>query len=150
MKTVKVRIAFTEECLGTAAANPELYREFIASNRPEGVSTDEVDSLPSVDDELAKRSGVLQRQSIDRHSKGNAKLGHAKAMQSNAKHGEAMQRSAKAWPGQAWPGAAKRRQSESPDFPKALTFGKLHSRCVPSRRRVNPARRFFILHLIPD
>ena len=32
---MKVRITFTEELLGTASANPELHRDFIASKGPD-------------------------------------------------------------------------------------------------------------------
>lgn len=44
METMKVRLTFTEEVLGTASANPEIHREFIASKAPDA---------PSVEDEVA-------------------------------------------------------------------------------------------------
>lgn len=62
MKEVNVRLTFLEECLGTASANPELYREFIASNRDGGVAEDEVAALPTVDEELQKAMTVFSRE----------------------------------------------------------------------------------------
>lgn len=44
METMKVRLTFTEEVLGTASANPDIHREFIASKAPDA---------PSVEDEVA-------------------------------------------------------------------------------------------------
>lgn len=44
METMKVGLTFTEEVLGTASANPEIHREFIASKAPDA---------PSVEDEVA-------------------------------------------------------------------------------------------------
>lgn len=45
MKELKVRIVFTEECLGTKAANPDVFADFIASKHPDGVpAKDELDS----------------------------------------------------------------------------------------------------------
>lgn len=34
MKTLKVKLTFTEELLGTASANPDVHREYIASKSP--------------------------------------------------------------------------------------------------------------------
>lgn len=42
IRRIRVRIRFTDECLGTAAANPELHAEFIASNAPDAPSRQEV------------------------------------------------------------------------------------------------------------
>lgn len=41
MKEIKVKITFTEEVLGTCSANPEIHREFIASNAPDAISREE-------------------------------------------------------------------------------------------------------------
>ena len=38
MKEKKIRITFTEDCLGTASADPELHSRFIASNAPDAPS----------------------------------------------------------------------------------------------------------------
>jgi hypothetical protein len=59
--TLSVALTFTEELLGTASANPELYREFIASKRPEGVDEAEVEALPDVDDEVEKSTTCFHR-----------------------------------------------------------------------------------------
>ena len=61
MLTAKFRITFTEECLGTASANPELYKDFIQSKRPEGVAADETAALPPVEEELQKAMTVFSR-----------------------------------------------------------------------------------------
>ena len=46
MKTIKVKITFTESVLGTCAANEEIYREFIGSKSPDASTIeDEVESL---------------------------------------------------------------------------------------------------------
>lgn len=41
MKTIPIRITFTEELLGTACASPEIHREFIASKAPDAKSIEE-------------------------------------------------------------------------------------------------------------
>lgn len=41
MKTLKVKVTYTEELLGTASANPELHDEFIASKAPNAPSREE-------------------------------------------------------------------------------------------------------------
>ena len=35
MKTLKVKITFIEELLGSSAANPDIHAEYIASNAPD-------------------------------------------------------------------------------------------------------------------
>ena len=52
MLTQKFRITFIEECLGTASANPELFKDYIASKRPEGLADDEMAALPPVEEEM--------------------------------------------------------------------------------------------------
>lgn len=41
MKTLKIRITFLEELLGTASGNPDIHREFIASKAPDAKSVEE-------------------------------------------------------------------------------------------------------------
>ena len=41
MKSIKVRITFTEECLATSPGNPEIAREFIASKAPDAKTQEE-------------------------------------------------------------------------------------------------------------
>lgn len=62
----KVVVTLLEPMLGTASANPDLYREFIESKRPEPDRPnqdidDEAETLPSVDDEMAKCMTVFHR-----------------------------------------------------------------------------------------
>jgi hypothetical protein len=61
MLTAKFRLTFTEECLGTASANPELFKDYIASKRPEGAAPDELEALPPVEEELQKAMTVFAR-----------------------------------------------------------------------------------------
>lgn len=57
-----VRLTFMEPLLGSASANPELYREFLASKAPEeGMSEAEVKALPDIDEELSKGTTVFHR-----------------------------------------------------------------------------------------
>ena len=41
MKVLKVKVLFTEELLGTASANPEIHRDFIASKAPDAETMEE-------------------------------------------------------------------------------------------------------------
>jgi len=61
MFEMQIKATLIEEMLGTASANPELYEEFIASKRPEGVDPDEVSTLPEVEDEVKKQTTVFHR-----------------------------------------------------------------------------------------
>ncbi len=46
MESMRVRLTFTEEVLGTSSSNPDIHREFIASKAPDAASTaDEVAAL---------------------------------------------------------------------------------------------------------
>lgn len=58
---MKIKITFTEELLGTASANPELHREFIASKSPDPETIeDEVASI-GVDASVSKSMTVFPR-----------------------------------------------------------------------------------------
>jgi len=59
---MEVTIELTEEMLGTASANKDLYEEFIASKRPDGVDGEELDTLPEVSEELEKSTTVFHRE----------------------------------------------------------------------------------------
>ena len=61
MDRIKVELTLTEELLGTASANPEVYTEFIGSKRPDEPDPSEVDSLPTVEEELQKQTTVFHR-----------------------------------------------------------------------------------------
>ena len=41
MKNLKIKVTFTEELLGTASADPEIHREFIAAQAPDAQSREE-------------------------------------------------------------------------------------------------------------
>lgn len=56
MKTIKGRITFIEEALGTATANPELHDDFIASKAPDAPSREE--EIETIGVEEAERKGM--------------------------------------------------------------------------------------------
>ena len=46
MVTLKIKVTFDEEVLGTASANPDIHKEYIASNAPdEGLANEEVAAI---------------------------------------------------------------------------------------------------------
>ena len=49
MKVVKIKIEFAEELLGTASADPELHRRFVASKSPDAMTIDEEVAALGVD-----------------------------------------------------------------------------------------------------
>ena len=49
MKTLKVKLTFTEAILGTCAANEEVYRDFIGSKAPDAATVDEEVATLGVD-----------------------------------------------------------------------------------------------------
>lgn len=58
---MKVRITFFEEVLGTASANPDLHREYIASKAPNAESIEEEVASIGVDAALEKSMTVFPR-----------------------------------------------------------------------------------------
>lgn len=61
MKTIKVRITFTEAILGTSPANEDIYRDFIGSKSPDASTiNDEVAAL-GVDEVIEKSMTVFPR-----------------------------------------------------------------------------------------
>lgn len=54
MKTFTVKVTFTEDVLGTASANPEIHKEFIAANAPDAISREEEIAAIGVDAEIEK------------------------------------------------------------------------------------------------
>jgi hypothetical protein len=61
MTKLKIRITFTEELLGTASANPDLHREFIASNAPDAQSLEEEVESIGVEGVIEKSMTVFSR-----------------------------------------------------------------------------------------
>lgn len=55
MKEIKIRITLTEPMLGTKSANEELFTQFIAGKRPEGVAADEAEAEARLNAECDER-----------------------------------------------------------------------------------------------
>lgn len=58
---MKIRITFFEELLGTASANPDIHREYIASKAPDAESIEEEVEAIGVDAALEKSMTVFPR-----------------------------------------------------------------------------------------
>lgn len=58
---IKIRITFLEELLGTASANPDIHREYIASKAPDAESLEEEVEAIGVDATLEKSMTVFPR-----------------------------------------------------------------------------------------
>ncbi len=58
---MKIRITFMEELLGTASANPDIHREYIASKAPDAESLEEEVEAIGVDAALEKSMTVFPR-----------------------------------------------------------------------------------------
>ena len=61
MKTLKIRITFIEPILGTASANEDIYREFIASKAPDASTTEEEVAALGVEEYAEKQMTVFPR-----------------------------------------------------------------------------------------
>ena len=61
MHTMKIEITLTDELLGTASANPEVYEDFIGAKRPTEPDPEEIENLPTVKEELRKHTTVFHR-----------------------------------------------------------------------------------------
>lgn len=61
MKTLKIRITFIEPILGTASANEDIYREFIASKAPDASTTEEEVAALGVEEYVEKQMTVFPR-----------------------------------------------------------------------------------------
>ena len=61
MKTMKVRVTYIDELLGTASANPEIHSEFIASKAPDAKSREEEIAAIGVDAVEEKTMTVFPR-----------------------------------------------------------------------------------------
>ena len=61
MKEIKIRVTTVEEMLGTSSANPEIHREFIASNAPDAESLEEEVAAVGVDEVFEKGMTVFPR-----------------------------------------------------------------------------------------
>lgn len=61
MKSIKVRLTFTEEVLGTASAKPDIHREYIASKAPDAKSLEEEVEAIGVDGVAEKAMTIFPR-----------------------------------------------------------------------------------------
>lgn len=62
MVTLKIKVTFDEEVLGTASANPDIHQEFIASKAPEaGKMKEEVEAVFDPDEEFEKSMTVFPK-----------------------------------------------------------------------------------------
>lgn len=61
MVTLKVKVTFDEEVLGTAASNPDIHREYIASNSPNALSIEEEVEAIGVEEVFDKSMTVFPR-----------------------------------------------------------------------------------------
>lgn len=62
MKSMKIRITFTEEVLGTASNNPELFSDYIASKAPDAKTTEEEIEDLGVDGKVEKSMTIFPKQ----------------------------------------------------------------------------------------
>ena len=64
MKTIKVKLTFTEGVLGTSPANPDVYRDYIGSKAPDAATVeDEVEALGA--DAVAEKSMTVFPRNAD-------------------------------------------------------------------------------------
>lgn len=61
MTTLKVEVIFDEETLGTASANPDIHREYIASNGPDAKTIEEEVEAVGVEEVFDKSMTVFPR-----------------------------------------------------------------------------------------
>ena len=61
MKTLRIKLTFTEDCLGTASNNPELHSEYIASKAPDAKSKAEEIEAIGTEDYEEKQMTVFPR-----------------------------------------------------------------------------------------
>ena len=61
MKTLKVKVKFTEEILGTASSNPEIHEEYIASKAPDAPSREEEVAAVGAEEVFDKAMTVFPR-----------------------------------------------------------------------------------------
>lgn len=61
MKTIKIRLTFIEDVLGTTAADPEIHSEFIASKAPDAKSREEEIAAIGVDAAIEKSMTIFPK-----------------------------------------------------------------------------------------
>lgn len=60
--TLKVKLIFVEEVLGTASSNPDIHRDFIASNAPDAKSREEEVDAIGVDGVIEKAMTIFPKE----------------------------------------------------------------------------------------
>jgi len=58
---MKYKLTLTEPMLGTLSGNKEITEEFIISKHPEGMSQEESDAIPGIEESLEKSSTIFAR-----------------------------------------------------------------------------------------
>lgn len=61
MVTLKIKVTFTEEVLGTASSNPDIHREYIAFNSPNALTMEEEVEAIGVEEVFDKSMTVFPR-----------------------------------------------------------------------------------------
>lgn len=61
MKTIRIEMTLQEEALGTASANPDIHREFIASKAPDAKTVEEEVAAVGVEEFIEKSMTVFPR-----------------------------------------------------------------------------------------
>lgn len=61
MRELKIKLTFTEECLGTANADKDIHREFIASKAPDAKNREEEIAAIGVEEVIQKAMTVFPR-----------------------------------------------------------------------------------------
>jgi len=61
MTTLKIKVTFDEEVLGTAASNPDIHREYIASNSPNALTREEEVEAIGVEEVFDKSMTIFPR-----------------------------------------------------------------------------------------
>jgi len=62
MKTLKVKLTFTEEVLGTCSANPDVHREYIASKSPDAATIEDEVAAVGVEQVVDKAMTIFPRE----------------------------------------------------------------------------------------
>lgn len=61
MTTLKIKVTFDEEVLGTASSNPELHKEYIASNAPDAPKMEEEVAAVGVEEVFEKSMTIFPK-----------------------------------------------------------------------------------------
>ena len=62
MKTLKVKVTFIEELLGTASADPNIHREYIASKAPDALNIEEEIAALGIEEVAEKAMTIFPKE----------------------------------------------------------------------------------------